>query len=130
MKTPQLNFAHLCDSAFLSQDKKLNIIGVFEKIYAQKFPFRYPKIAVVINITAPKGKYKLTVQMMKKGDSKPVLQMQGDIGAEAEQKFNLIIDFQNIPFEDQRKYAVEILVDKDKLTTLNFAVELPPQSKL
>lgn len=33
MENVKLNFAHVCENAFLSQDGKINIIGDFDKIF-------------------------------------------------------------------------------------------------
>ena len=37
----------ICDLAQITQDGKLNIVGVFERIYAQTLPIRYPRFFIV-----------------------------------------------------------------------------------
>lgn len=125
---PKLNFAHICDMAFLSQDKKLNIIGVFERIFAQKFPLRYPKMSVVMNLSIEKGTHELLLLLQKKGGEKPVLQMKGEVKAAGSENINLIFDLANISFEDQREYAAEIFLNGEEMGAVPFSVELAPRS--
>ncbi len=129
MSKPKLNFAHLCDNAFLSQDNKLNIIGIFREIYSQKFPFRYPKMAVVMNVTVEKGMHPFAIHMMKEGTTDPVMKMQGEVKSSETKDFNLIIDLANIAFEDQRKYRIDILMEDEVIGAIPFEIKLMPQKK-
>lgn len=129
MENPTIHFAHICDTAFLSKDNKLNIIGVFENIYANKFPFHFPRLTVVFNLSAPTGNLPIEIRLMKKGAEKPVLQMQGNIKVTTQKALNVIMDFQNIRFEDQREYNVEILLKNTVMQTLSFSVGLRPKQQ-
>ena len=122
--TLKLNFAHVCDAAFLSQDNKLNIIGIFERLFANRFPFQYPRVTVVCNVTIGIGKFPFKILILKKGQEKPAWQLVGEITSDAEKDFNLIADFQNITFEDQREYTVEIWFDEKLLGERRFEVGL------
>jgi hypothetical protein len=46
----KVNYALLCDYAFLTAEKKPAIIGVFKNISAAEFPVTYPKFFVVANL--------------------------------------------------------------------------------
>ena len=63
----KLQYALLCDYAFLSVDRKVNIIGVFETISAQKFPVSHPKFVIVGSITPSKKEFKMSLNIVDKG---------------------------------------------------------------
>ena len=47
----KLNFLHLCDSAFLSKENKLNVIGIFDSVYVDTVPGTLLKATLVGNLT-------------------------------------------------------------------------------
>ena len=59
----KLLYVLLADHAFLSIDKKVNIIGIFETINAVKFPITHPKFVVIGSIITSKTNFKLSVTL-------------------------------------------------------------------
>lgn len=59
MANVKLNFAHVCENAFLSQDGKINIIGDFDKIFIKRMkpeaPLYFP-FYVVTNFSVDSNK--------------------------------------------------------------------------
>lgn len=127
MKSPQIHFLHVCENAFLSKDNKLNLIGIFDRISVRKFPVRYPKIAVALNMTVDKGTHPFEIRIVEKGKEKPVVEMKGEVNAEAEKNFNLLSDFVGMVFEHQREYSVVLFVDGDIVGAKSFSVGLIPE---
>ncbi len=47
----RLNFLHICENAFYSDDKKLNIIGIFDRITTSGFPATHPRFSIALGIS-------------------------------------------------------------------------------
>lgn len=117
----------LCDHAFLSLDKKVNIIGVFETINAHKFPITHPKFVIVGSIAPTKSKFKMKLNITGKDAKNPIL---GDIKerevnlpeTEKKQNFNFIVEVINANFASAGEYTVEILIDEKVVGEIPFKV--------
>lgn len=48
--TMKVTFAHLCDYALVSADRKLAVIGIFNRIFAQRLPHIHPQIFLAFEI--------------------------------------------------------------------------------
>ncbi len=126
MDKPKLNFAHLCDTAFLSQEGKANIVGIFKIIFADDFPFHFQRFSVVtgIGFNDKIGKHKEELEIIRKDDNKRV---GPDIGLEfevdeKEQDINFIADVTNVTFDKEGDYFLKILVDKEEVGSIEFSV--------
>lgn len=122
----KLLYTLLCDSAFLSIDRKVNIIGVFETINAQKFPVTHPKFVIVGSIAPSKNEFKMSLNIIDKKTKTPVI---GDmherdvkLPEQRGQNFNFIIEVINTNFAHAGDYNVEIKIDGKVLgeTTLRL----------
>ena len=123
----KLLYGLLCDHAFLSVDKKVNIIGVFETINAHKFPITHPKFVIVSSIAPTKSKFKMKLNIAGKDTENPIL---GDIKerevnlpeTEKKQNFNFIVEVINANFSKAGEYKVEILIDDKVMGEIPFKV--------
>src|SRR3990167_891819 len=115
MSSMKLLYVLLCDHAFLSIDKKVNIIGVFETINAAKFPVIHPKFVIVGSIAPNKKDFKMSINIVDQEGS----QVLGDI-EEREvnlpksgegQNFNFIVEVVNSNFAKPGVYSVKITID-------------------
>ena len=122
----KLLYTLLCDSAFLSIDRKVNIIGVFETINAQKFPVTHPKFVIVGSIAPTKREFKMSLNIIDKKTNTPVI---GDMHErdvklpdQKGQNFNFIVEVINTNFTHAGDYNVEIKIDGKALgeTTLRI----------
>lgn len=116
MTDSRLNFAHLCDMAFLSKDGKLNIIGIFENIVVSRFPARHSRMALVMNLRLTRGTHPFKVRMVKDKDNSTVTQVEGNIEFNGEEgNAGLINQFVDITFAEAGKYSLEIWVDNEPM---------------
>lgn len=127
MAEPKLNFAHLCDYAFFSDMGKLNIMGIFKSINAQKFPAVHPQMFVVTNISIEKGKsYEGKIKLKKKSDGKQIGEpiiinfslpfSGGDLKAE----ISFIGQVNGVSFDEAGEYFFEIYVGETLIGELPF----------
>jgi hypothetical protein len=123
----KLLYALLCDYAFLSVDRKVNIIGVFETINAQKFPITHPKFVIVGSIAPTKKKFKMKLNIVGGSSEAPIL---GDIQEREvdlpedgkKQNFNFIVEVINANFAKPGVYKVEISIDGETIGSIPFRV--------
>src|SRR3990167_76966 len=129
----KLSYALVADHAFLSIDKKVNIIGVFETINAAKFPVVHPKFVVVGSIEPSKQVFKMAIDIVDSVSGKKVIEnnTEREIKLPAEQatnNFNFIIEILNIAFQTAGNYKVEIIIDGEKLGEIPLKVVGAPTS--
>lgn len=127
MTNPKLNFVHLCDMAFLSQEGKANIIGIFKIIFANNFPTSHPKFSVItsLDFSDSIGKHKEYLEIVRGDDDNEKIgpQISFDFNvSEKNQEINLIADIVNVVFEKPGKYFVKILVDGNEVGKSAFDV--------
>ncbi|QQS59872.1 hypothetical protein IPN35_03315 [Candidatus Peregrinibacteria bacterium] len=108
-----INFVHLCDLAFLSQEGKLNIIGIFENISSAVFPACHPKISLVMNVTLEKGEYPLLVRVVHEKNNEELAKISGKISCQKTGNVGIIHEFQNLSFSKPGQYAVEIWINNE-----------------
>lgn len=111
----KLVYALLCDSAFLSIDRKVNIIGVFETINASNFPVNHPKFVLVGSMVPSKKEFKMAVEIGKT-DGKSILNQAQErevkLPEGADNKnFNFIVEIVNTVFPEMGVYNVNLLID-------------------
>lgn len=112
----KIQYSLLCDHAFLSIDRKVNIIGVFETINAGSFPVTHNKFVLVGSILPSKDKFKMAVDIVSEKTKISVLRQkqERDISLPAENQgknFNFIIEILNTEFPEKGIYNVEIIID-------------------
>ncbi len=122
-----LNFAHICDMAFLSKEEKLNIIGIFKAINANSFPIVHPKMACAVNITIDKAAT-LKLQILESKNKEMLSRIEAKLNPKFEKKKEIEIgfigDFVNLKFEKPGQYDLEIWLDDDLVKTVSFAVNM------
>ena len=114
----KLLYVLLADHAFLSIDKKLNIIGIFENINALRFPVTHPKFVVVGSIEPSKKEFKMSV-VIASGEGRPIMdnvpEQNISLPAAADRNFNFIVEIINSTFPKAGDYEVQILVDGGRI---------------
>ncbi len=129
----KLLYVLLADHAFLSIDKKVNIIGVFETINAVKFPVTHPKFVVVGSIAPSKDKFKMGV-VLSDNEGKPLMgnanEKEINLPKESvKRNFNFIVEIINPTFPRPGGYKVQILVDGERIGEQSLKVlEVPKPS--
>ncbi len=117
-----LNFAHICETAFLSQQGKLNIIGMFEQINAVQFPVKQAKMTLVMNLNLKEGKYPFKIRMIHEEKNTEVAKIEGELNCKKEGKTGLINEFLDVGFTESGQYAIEIWVNNEPTGKVPFAV--------
>lgn len=69
---PSVNFTIICDDVRQEMGGKISLMGLFENIYATKFPAIHPRLAVVTEWSEGKGEFEVRMRLIAP-DRKTVL---------------------------------------------------------
>ena len=114
----KLNFILVCDKAEkVSEGGKFNFFGVFDTIYADKFPAIHKGMAIVANIEKESGEHEEFFQI-KKGNQ--VIGKGGIVKFAGQRpRHQFVHNVEDIPLPEEGKYEIEIYVD-DKLVGKSY----------
>ena len=130
----KVRFALLADYSNVTQEGKINILGLFDFIIAAQFPATIPEIRLVVRFEADiseQGQQKeVQVRLIDEHGGK-MIELNGRIPVvEAESGPMLFIDqiliLRNITFPSAGDYQFDIYVD-DKLSSVPLKAVLNPQ---
>src|SRR3990167_2750192 len=107
MNDLKLDFAIICDNAFLDANGKLNINGVFDTIKSTGFPAAHKNMSIVIKMKMPEGLYNEIVKIKKDKSG----------------THQFIQHFINTIFPEAGDYAVEIHINGNLIETSKLILE-------
>ena len=133
----EVKLALTADYANVSQDGKLNVMGIFSRILAPQFPATHPLMHLILVFTAEgpeKGRTKEVRIRLVDDDGKAQMDINGslqipespDLRVEMQQIFAL----QMLQFPHPGHYAFHILVDGKSRATLPLEIALHQQTGL
>ncbi|UCC73762.1 MAG: hypothetical protein JSV86_04155 [Gemmatimonadota bacterium] len=114
----EVDLAVVADGANVSQEGKLNILGVFDTIWAREFPFRHAAMVFVLRVRADftdRGVHQMQVRLMD-ADGAQLFKAEGPLkvpgGAPGRpSKPHVIMGLSGITFPKPGDYSFEVLVD-------------------
>lgn len=126
----KLHFVHICEMAFFAEDKKLNVVGVFNEIMAPGFPAVQPRFTIVTGISADTGAHSEIIEIQSPAGEVITQTKEAEINVNnTSQRGHFIANFLNTSFPAPGKYKIVIKVDgevangEDDFITVN---QLPP----
>jgi len=129
MVNAQLNFLHICDYASISDGGKLNILGIFENIFAKTVLTTHPQFYIVTNIGIKQvGNYKLIIKIVRNRDGQEIITPLefnltiGQLPATNIANAGVIGQLNNVKFEEAGTYSVQIFIDAEKIGERSLVV--------
>jgi hypothetical protein len=128
--------AVLCDAATQDSSSKLNILGVFDTIYASQMPAVQPQCAVALRVAfaaGDEGQRKLTLNFIN-ADGHPIvpaMEIPVAIVLPADTHFlslNFVVNIQQLRFPEAGLYSVDVLADGRSLASIPLQVKLIPRA--
>ena len=125
------------DYANITREGKLNVMGIFNDIYAQTFPARHSSMQIVIKLGAELGEYgqarDFTLKLLD-GSGNQIFDLTGQFqvppgGQGRKPEVNLILELKDIVFPKEDIYQFVLLVDKDHKGELTLYVNKIEASK-
>lgn len=65
MQIQPVEYALFCDYASVSMDGKLNLNGIFDRIFTEKVPATHPQMFVASRLILPKGDHNISFTLMQ-----------------------------------------------------------------
>ncbi|MFH1387835.1 MAG: hypothetical protein ABIG88_00840 [Patescibacteria group bacterium] len=120
----QLNFIIICDNAFITEGTgSLNVLGIFDKIMANRFPAMHPKFMIVTNISGDVGFYDQVIVIKNKTTNEEAVRLSQRLEIKR-RKAQFLGNFINTVFKSPAEYEVEVYINgKLQSLTTNFYVE-------
>ncbi len=117
--------AVLADNANISQENKLNLMGIFTHIRTKRFPVIHPHMALVFVLEAEdqEERRNIIVNCMDDEDNK-LIEVAAEVVVKAKHRINQIINIQQMSFEKKGDYRFNILIDGEhkRSVVLSIAV--------
>ena len=130
-----IQVAVLCDAA-TDNNGKLNILGTFDTIFTAQLPASHPQCSIALRMMFNKveeGQHKIRLNFVDE-DGKSLMQkpieQQVDVQVPEETIFlsrNFIVNIQNLRFEKEGLYSIDIAVDGRQEGSIPLLVRVPPK---
>ena len=124
-------FATLADSANITSDGKLNILGMFDRIMAANFPTLHPHMQLVVSFQADQievGQTKTIEVLLSDSDGTKIGTIKGNLDVPTPRergypiRINQIFPLSGVVFPKAGDYVFHILVNGEPKATVPFAV--------
>ncbi|GBE01458.1 hypothetical protein BMS3Bbin06_00306 [bacterium BMS3Bbin06] len=126
--------AIVADNANISREGKLNVLGVFEHINAQKVPTAHPFMSLVFVIEGERAEaereHELKIQLVD-ADGKVIVNVEGGfkfglpMSGQLRIKANHIINLVNVNFPDYGTYEFNIIINKEVRKQIPITIVKP-----
>ena len=128
-----VDLAVVADAANVSQEGKLNILGVFDSIWAREFPFRHGAMVFVLRVRADfteQGVHQMEVRLMD-ADGSQLFKAEGPLtvpgGAPGRPiKPHVIMGLAGITFQKPGDYSFEVIVNDQHMKSVPLYVMQAP----
>lgn len=131
----EVKFLVVADAANVAEGGKLNVLGVFQEIYANIFPARHPELTLAVQFSISPAEYgqtrKFTVKLLDEDATSELVNWSQDMqlpsgAALLGARHNLLLKLRDILFEKPGVFQFSVLVDNDEKGHLELLVsELP-----
>jgi hypothetical protein len=120
----------LCDAA-ADYHGRLNILGVFDTIFASSLPAVHPQCSVALRMRFTKveeGKHNLALHIVDNDGNMVIPPLNGEFGiqlagTDRSGAINLVLNLQGLSFNAYGEYAVNLAIDGRELGSLRFWVK-------
>lgn len=133
-----VTFAVLADYANVTREGKLNIMGIFDRVFTRQLPARFPPMQLVIRLEADfaelDAEHSVRVQLGAP-DGDPVFDIDGTFtprGGQPGQKtsVNHILQLGNVPLQQTGQHRILVWIDGDLKREVPLHVVQAPDAPL
>lgn len=121
----KLNFIIVCEKVeTISKGGKANFYGVFDTIYADRFPATHKEMSIVVNIEKEGGKHQEFFQIKK--DNKimgtgTMIEFNGE-----RPRHQFIHNVESMLLPEEGRYEIEIYIDNKLMGSSYFSAKVTP----
>lgn len=122
---PTLNFTLICDDVRQETGGKISLMGLFENLYALRFPVIHPRLVIFNEWVAGRGEFTLRTAIVS-GDRREVLrETSSKIRLnDVKQKHRDVSIHLNIEFREHGTYWVDCYLDEELMGSSPLTVSL------
>jgi hypothetical protein len=125
---PAINWAFLCDYAYVDASGKASIIGMFENIFVRHLPARHPQIYIAISTIIGKNENFKIGLILSSPSGKEVAKIpQHDITPPPNAQDNKVVfafGFFNTEFTETGEHSFEIFIGDTCVHSIPFTITL------
>ena len=123
--------ALLADGANVTREGKLNLLGIFDTIFARTFPVTHPQMQLVLRFEAEPheaGKRRDVEVQFLAGDGRPLFRLPGAVMVQQRTvgdtvRMDQIVTLNNVQLEHPGPYRFHVVVDGEPAATVPLYVE-------
>ena len=127
----EVQLALLADGANVSREGKLNLLGIFDTIFARTFPVTHPQMQLVIRFGATADEAGSTRQIeihLVAGEGEVLLRLPGALTVQPRAlgqaiRMDHVLSLNNVQFARPGRYRFDILVDGQVAAAVPLQVE-------
>lgn len=133
-----ISFAVLADYANVSRDGKLNVMGIFDRVFARQLPSRFPPMQLVIRLEAQPGElnveHAIRIQLVDPED-RAVFDLNGTFtprGVEPEQavSINHVVRLADLPLQRTGTHRIRVWLDDQLEREVPLRVDEAPRQNV
>lgn len=130
-----VDFAVACDYAIIDQHGKLSVLGIFQHIWAGRFPTVHPRLHLVVRLRGRRtevGEHRLRIRLLDESDGE-ILSGDGTVAFNeppagvVEVEAGAVLNF-DVPFQQPGRYRFEIAVDGTVEAVVPIGVSQAPET--
>lgn len=126
----ECTLALVADAANNAEGGKLNVLGIFNQVYSDKFPYQLPQMFVVVRLSAGPAEFGLEkrfeiVLLSPDGDAIGRLKGKGQVPqvkGVTRANMELLLKMVNVPFKKPGSYAISVLVSGEEKASIPLEV--------
>lgn len=108
---------------------KLSLIGIFNGLFAQRFPCTHPLICIYVALTGGRGHVPCNLRMVPLGGGAEVFSLQGTVNfADPVAVPEIVFQIQQMQVKEPGMYSIEFIAGGELLGSRNLQVGLAPNS--
>ena len=120
---PSLNFTIICDDIRQEMGGKLSLMGLFENIYATKFPAIHPRLAIMTEWSEGKGEFEVKTRLLSPDRKTALRETASRITLnDANFRHRDVSVHLNIEFKSPGTYWIEHFLDGELINSLPLKV--------
>lgn len=127
----QLRYGLMADYSNVTQDGKLNILGIFDRLFAVQFPALHRELYLVTSLETENeddnSTHEMHVQLIDP-DGKPITELRGQLHVGVgKQVLNQIHVFQDLQFSSAGNYQFNIFLNGKVIKSIDLELAYLPQ---
>lgn len=108
---------------------KLSLIGIFNGLYAQRFPCTHPLLCIYVSLAGGRGSVPCTLRMVPLGGGAEVFSLPGNVNFNDPAAIGeIIFQIQQTTIKEPGMYSIEFIANSELLGSRTLQVGLAPNN--